>query len=63
MRNKRMNWIAATGLALIAVGSSGLAFAHTGGGESGPIWVLRGHPANGIGSGTQLRMPAFEVIT
>jgi hypothetical protein len=29
--------------------------------ESGPVRVLRGQ-ANGIGSGSQLRMPAFEVI-
>jgi hypothetical protein len=30
--------------------------------ESGPIRVLRSL-ANGIGSGRQLRMPAFEVMT
>jgi DNA-binding NarL/FixJ family response regulator len=30
--------------------------------ESGPLRVLRGQ-ANGIGSGSLLRMPAFEVIT
>jgi len=30
--------------------------------ESGPIRVLRSL-ANGIGSGPQLRMPAFEVMT
>jgi hypothetical protein len=33
-----------------------------GGPESGPIRVLRSQ-ANGIGSGPQLRMPAFEVMT
>jgi len=35
MRNKQMHWIVAGILALIAVGSSGLAFAHPGGGGGG----------------------------
>jgi len=35
MRNKRMNWIAAASLVLIAFGSSTQAFAHSGGGGGG----------------------------
>jgi hypothetical protein len=35
MRNQRMHWIVAVSLALIAVGSSGFALAHSGGGGGG----------------------------
>ena len=35
MCNKRMHWIAAAGMVLIAVGSSSFAFAHSGGGGHG----------------------------